>query len=221
MWAPSKHSSSRYHPPTSSLPPSPNSPTTSHADRSQDDSNLNEPPPPRTGPQLSHIKVMQYQQTLEEKSFQESSSQKSVAQLSSFPVPGEIPRHVRVKHLERNIRMRALEFKGPLLEVPPLRDSMTCLTGQRCHNNGSEYDSPVGHTIMTHLARTCYRGIIALTLLFHHPASLAHTSGSTLCGAICCPTVARSHNHLPLPLDGHQSASFHRVDPLGRSRPAA
>lgn len=48
-------------PPTHLLPPpSPNSPTTSHADRSQDDSNLNEPPPPRTGPQLSHIKVMQY-----------------------------------------------------------------------------------------------------------------------------------------------------------------
>lgn len=75
---------------------------------------------------------------------------------------------------------------------------MTCLTGQSCHNIGTMCDSTPSHTIMTHLAPACDRHIIALTLLFHHPASLAHISGCTLCGAICCPTQPRCHNYLPL-----------------------
>lgn len=112
----------------------------------------------------------------------------------------------------------------PLLEVPPLTTAMTCLTGQSCHNIGDVCDDPAGHTIMTHLAPAYYRHIIALTLLFHHPASLAHVSRSTFlesAGPICCPTVPRCHNHLPLPLDGHQSVACHGVDPSACSRPRA
>lgn len=87
----------------------------------------------------------------------------------------------------------------PLLGMPPLSDSMTCLTGQSRYNNGSVSDIPASHTIMTHPTRPYYRCIIALALLFHHPASLAHSPGSTLCSAHVLPyrvDVPQSHSRL-------------------------